>query len=168
MKEDEVKISDEQRESCRMPSADGLEAARLYLESYRHGCRMLRADRYAREYFDDGFDRDDEEKREDELDLSLVRARLCAVRSFVSSLPCGETGRMLLYYHYIRNSGRGMRRNARPFARGCIQATPTRPCSSRTCARAEPRHNSHAQITSRAASSRIYRRRAEKNNTEPK
>ena len=26
MKEDEVKISDEQRESCRMPSADGLEA----------------------------------------------------------------------------------------------------------------------------------------------
>lgn len=102
MKEDEVKISDEQRESCRMPSADGLEAARLYLESYRHGCRMLRADRYAREYFDDGFDRDDEEKREDELDMSLVRARLCAVRSFVSSLPCGETGRMLLYYHYIR------------------------------------------------------------------
>lgn len=77
-------------------------AAREYLESYRHGCRMLRADRYAREYFDDGFDRDDTEQHADELDISLVRARLCAIRGFISSLTCGESGRTLLYYHYIR------------------------------------------------------------------
>ena len=101
MKDEEV-ISPTEKSGCRVGSSDGLDAARKYLESYRHGCRMLRADKYAREYFDDGFDRDAQEKRSDELDLSLIRARLCAVRSFISSLPCGESGRMLLYYHYIR------------------------------------------------------------------
>ncbi len=93
MKEDEVKISDEQRESCRMPSADGLEAARLYLESYRHGCRMLRADRYAREYFDDGFDRDDEEKREDELDLSRAGAFRLRQRALAAAARALEQSR---------------------------------------------------------------------------
>ena len=77
--------NDVDRETKRMPACDGLEAAREYLESYRHGCRMLRADKYARDFF-----------------ISLIRARLCSVRSFISSLGCGETGRMLLYYHYIR------------------------------------------------------------------
>lgn len=101
MKEDEIASLDV-KNGCRVGSGDGLDAAREYLESYRHGCRMLRADKYAREYFDDGFDRDAQEKRSDELDLSLIRARLCAVRGFISSLPCGESGRMLLYYHYIR------------------------------------------------------------------
>lgn len=101
MKEDEI-ASPDVKNGCRVGSGDGLDAAREYLESYRHGCRMLRADKYAREYFDDGFDRDAQEKRSDELDLSLIRARLCAVRGFISSLPCGESGRMLLYYHYIR------------------------------------------------------------------
>ena len=101
MKEDEI-ASPDVKNGCRVGSGDGLDAAREYLESYRHGCRMLRADKYAREYFDDGFDRDAQEKRSDELDLSLIRARLCAVRGFLSSLPCGESGRMLLYYHYIR------------------------------------------------------------------
>ena len=101
MKEDEI-ASPDVKNGCRVGSGDGLDAAREYLESYRHGCRMLRADKYAREYFDDGFDRDAQEKISDELDLSLIRARLCAVRGFISSLPCGESGRMLLYYHYIR------------------------------------------------------------------
>ncbi len=88
--------------SARIPCGDGLDAAREYLESYRHGCRMLRADRYALDYFGGDVWRDPDERRADELDLSLVRARLCSVRSFISTLPCGESGRMLLYYHYIR------------------------------------------------------------------
>lgn len=82
---------------------DGLDDARRYLESYRHGARMLRADRYAREYFPDRCEeRDPEEAAADELDASLIRARLCEVRGFISSLECGEDGRALLYYHYIR------------------------------------------------------------------
>lgn len=99
-KEENICIDEEK--SCRADGGDGLDEARRYLESYRHGCRMLRADKYAREYFEDGFDRDAEEARSDALDTSLVRARLCAVRGFISSLACGESGRMLLYYHYIR------------------------------------------------------------------
>lgn len=86
----------------RAPGGDDLDAAREYLESYRHGCRMLRADKYARDFFHNGVERDDDELRTDEADISLIRARLCSVRSFISSLGCGETGRMLLYYHYIR------------------------------------------------------------------
>ncbi len=82
---------------------DGLDDARRYLESYRHGARMLRADRYAREYFSDLIEeRDPQEKAADELDASLIRARLCEVRGFISALECGEDGRALLYYHYIR------------------------------------------------------------------
>ena len=62
MKDEEV-ISPTEKSGCRVGSSDGLDAARKYLESYRHGCRMLRADKYAREYFDDGFERDAQEKR---------------------------------------------------------------------------------------------------------
>ncbi len=94
--------NDVDRETKRMPACDGLEAAREYLESYRHGCRMLRADKYARDFFGGGAERDADELRSDDADISLIRARLCSVRSFISSLGCGETGRMLLYYHYIR------------------------------------------------------------------
>lgn len=82
---------------------DGLDDARRYLESYRHGARMLRADRYAREYFSDlAEERDAAEAAADELDASLIRARLFEVRGFISVLECGEDGRALLYYHYIR------------------------------------------------------------------
>ena len=67
-----------------------------YLKAYKTNQRLLRLDRYERQYL--GY-RD----RSDEIlgDGAFARARMQEIRHFILSLANGDE-KLLLYYHYVR------------------------------------------------------------------
>jgi hypothetical protein len=100
------------RRFSRDVTAEELRGAEEYLSSYRHGARMLSCMRYGRLYMgerelpDDPLlsvcENEDGFGSGDEVDESLIRARMFSVRQFVNSLCCDSNARTLLYWHYIR------------------------------------------------------------------
>lgn len=69
-----------------------------YLKSYTLNRKLLRLDRYEKEYF--GTDRADFEAFGE---VPLARARMFDVRHFIMSLAnCDE--KILLYYHYVKGT----------------------------------------------------------------
>ena len=68
-----------------------------YLKGYRTNGKLLRLERYEREYFGTKDNCDFEAMGE----IPLARARMYEVRHLINSLPnCDE--KLLLYYHYIK------------------------------------------------------------------
>ena len=68
-----------------------------YLKSYRINGKLLRLERYEREYFKDNGSCDYEALGE----APLARARMYEVRHFINSLEnCDE--KLFLYYHYVK------------------------------------------------------------------
>ena len=68
-----------------------------YLKSYRINGKLLRLERYEREYFKDNGCCDYEALGE----APLARARMYEVRHFINSLEnCDE--KLFLYYHYVK------------------------------------------------------------------
>lgn len=67
-----------------------------YLRGYIINQKLLRLDRYEREYL--GY-RDTEESST--VDVSLARAKMFEIRHFVTEMKNGDE-KLLLYYHYIR------------------------------------------------------------------
>ena len=71
-----------------------------YLKSYRINGKLLRLERYEREYFGESDTVDFESLGE----VPLARARMYAVRHLINSLAnCDE--KLFLYYHYIKGEG---------------------------------------------------------------
>ena len=68
-----------------------------YLKGYSFNKKLLRLDRYERDYFGRNAETDIEYYGE----VPLARARMFEVRHFVMSLENSEE-KLLLYYHYIR------------------------------------------------------------------
>ncbi len=69
-----------------------------YLKSYRLNRKLLRLDRYEKEYF--GADDNDYESMGE---APLARARMFEVRHFITEMKnCDE--KLLLYYHYIKGN----------------------------------------------------------------
>ena len=80
-----------------MVSAEELKAAEDYLKSYRMNGKLLRLERYEKEYFH----RNDECDYEAFGETPLARARMYEVRHVINSLVnCDE--KLLLYYHYVK------------------------------------------------------------------
>lgn len=78
-------------------SAAELKAAEDYLKSYRMNGKLLRLEKYEKEYFD----RDDPCEYEAFGEIPLARARMYEIRHLINSLDnCDE--KLLLYYHYIK------------------------------------------------------------------
>ena len=78
-------------------SAEQIKAAEDYLKSYRMNGKLLRLERYEKEYFyrNDGCD------YEAFGETPLARARMYEVRHLINSLEnCDE--KLLLYYHYVK------------------------------------------------------------------
>lgn len=77
--------------------ASEIKRAEDYLKMYRMNGKLLRLERYEREYF----------KQKDNVDLEsigeipLARARMYTVRHFINSLPNSDE-KIFLYYHYIK------------------------------------------------------------------
>lgn len=67
-----------------------------YLKGYQSNRRLLRLDRYEREYL--GY-----RETPDEItgDGALARAKMYEIRHFIINLENGD-GKLLLYYHYVR------------------------------------------------------------------
>ena len=68
-----------------------------YLNSYRINGKLLRLERYEREYFVDKDAVDFEALGE----VPLARARMYEVRHLINSLPNSDE-KLFLYYHYIK------------------------------------------------------------------
>ncbi len=67
-----------------------------YLKGYAMNRKLLRLDRYEREFFGA-----DDKDMESIGEAPLARARMYEIRHFIMSLPnCDE--KLLLYYHYVR------------------------------------------------------------------
>ena len=77
-------------------AAEGLRQIENYLKGYRFNSRLLRMDRYEREFFNPtGIE------PESQGELPLARARMFEIRHFLMGIPnCDE--KLLLYYHYIK------------------------------------------------------------------
>ena len=74
-----------------------IKRAENYLKGYRINGKLLRLDRYEREYFKDKGTVEYESVGE----VPLARARMYEVRHFINSLPnCDE--KLFLYYHYVK------------------------------------------------------------------
>ncbi len=74
-----------------------IKRAEDYLKGYRINGKLLRLDKYEREYFKDKGAVEYESVGE----VPLARARMYEVRHFINSLPnCDE--KLFLYYHYIK------------------------------------------------------------------
>ncbi len=68
----------------------------LYLKGYQTSRRLLRLDRYEREFL--GY-----RETSDEIlgDSAMARARMFQIRHFIINLKNGDE-KLLLYYHYVR------------------------------------------------------------------
>ena len=74
-----------------------IKRAEDYLKGYRISGKLLRLERYEKEYFGVKDNCDFEAMGE----APLARARMYEIRHLINSLPnCGE--KLLLYYHYIK------------------------------------------------------------------
>jgi len=78
------------------PTAEEIKITENFLKSYKLNQKLLRLDRYEREYFG-ATDRDTEGLSE----TRLARPRMYDVRHFIMSLPNSDE-KLLLYYHYVR------------------------------------------------------------------
>ena len=76
-----------------------IKRAEDYLKGYRMNGKLLRLDRYEREFFSH---RDKGEVEYEALgEVPLARARMFEVRHFINSLPnCDE--KLFLYYYYVK------------------------------------------------------------------
>ena len=83
-------------EAIKMDERERLRRADEYLRGYQLNRKLLRVDRYEREYF-----HTDEGDVEAFGEAPLARARMFEIRHFVMSLENGEE-KLLLYYHYIK------------------------------------------------------------------
>ena len=68
-----------------------------FLNGYRLNAKLLRLDRYEREYFEERGVCDYESVGE----VPLAKARMYRIRHFITSLPNSEE-KIFLYYHYVR------------------------------------------------------------------
>ena len=74
-----------------------IKRAEDYLKGYRLNGKLLRLDKYAKEYFE----KSDAVEYESIGEVPLARARMYEVRHFINSFPnCNE--KLYLYYHYIK------------------------------------------------------------------
>lgn len=78
-------------------TAEEIKKADIYLKSYIYNGKLLRLDKYQKEYFKD------EQAIEIESlgEVPLARARMFAVRHLINSLPNSDE-KLFLYYHYIK------------------------------------------------------------------
>ena len=67
-----------------------------YLKEYRFQSRLLRMDRYEREFF-----RTRQSDTDSPSDQPIARAKMYEIRHFLMSLPNSDE-KLLLYYHYIK------------------------------------------------------------------
>ncbi len=74
-----------------------IKMAEDFLKGYRMNGKLLRLERYEREYFGDKANCDFEAMGE----VPLARARMYEVRHLINSLPNSDE-KLLLYYHYIK------------------------------------------------------------------
>ena len=74
-----------------------IKRAEDYLKSYRINGKLLRLERYEREYFGEKDNCDFEAMGE----APLARARMYEVRHFINMLPNSDE-KLLLYYHYVK------------------------------------------------------------------
>ena len=86
-----------QRTMSDIIDSNDIKRAEDYLKGYRTNGKLLRLERYEREYFGTKDNCDFEAMGE----IPLARARMYEVRHLINSLPnCDE--KLLLYYHYIK------------------------------------------------------------------
>ena len=78
------------------PTTEEIKITENFLKSYKLNQKLLRLDRYEREYFG-ADDRDTEGLSE----TALARPRMFDVRHFIMSLPNSDE-KLLLYCHYVR------------------------------------------------------------------
>ena len=77
-------------------SAEELRQIDDYLNGYRFSQKLLRLDRYEKQYFQSS-----EWEQESPGELPLARARMFEIRHAIMAIPnCDE--KLLLYYHYIK------------------------------------------------------------------
>ncbi len=79
-----------------MSTAEEIKITENFLKSYKLNQKLLRLDRYEREYFG-ADDRDTEGLSE----TKLARPRMYDVRHFIMSLPNSDE-KLILYYHFVR------------------------------------------------------------------
>ena len=82
---------------ARCPMIEGdIKKMNDYFMGYKLGRKLLRLDRYEREYF--GYRESPEELSGDAV---LARAKMFEIRHFIMSMKNGDE-KLLLYYHYVR------------------------------------------------------------------
>ena len=77
-------------------SAEQIRAVENYLKEYRFQGRLVRMDRYEREFF-----RAKSEKTGEPSEQPIARAKMYEIRHFLMELPNSDE-KLLLYYHYIK------------------------------------------------------------------
>lgn len=77
-------------------SAEELRQIEDYLKGYLFNQKLLRLDRYEKQYFQSS-----EWETEAPGELALARARMFEIRHAIMALPNSEE-KLLLYYHYIK------------------------------------------------------------------
>lgn len=77
-------------------SAEQIRAIENYLKEYRFQGRLVRMDRYEREFF-----RMKSENSDMPCDQPIARAKMYEIRHFLMTLPNSDE-KLLLYYHYIK------------------------------------------------------------------
>ena len=77
-------------------SAEQIRAIENYLKEYRFQGRLVRMDRYEREFF-----RQRQDNAGEPSDQPIARAKMYEIRHFLMTLPNSDE-KLLLYYHYIK------------------------------------------------------------------
>lgn len=95
-KEREEEGREDMTEATRIDERARLRAAEEYLRGYQLNRKLLRLDRYEKEYF-----HTDESDIEAFGEAPLARARMFEIRHFVMGMENGDC-KLLLYYHYIK------------------------------------------------------------------
>ena len=81
-----------------MPTAEEIKITENFLKSYKLNQRLLRLDKYEREFFGERYL---ERETEGFTEARLARPRMFDVRHFIMSLPNSDE-KLLLYCHYVR------------------------------------------------------------------
>ena len=77
-------------------SAEQIRIVENYLKEYRFQGRLVRMDRYEREFF-----RQRQDNSGEPSDQPIARAKMYEIRHFLMELPNSDE-KLLLYYHYIK------------------------------------------------------------------
>lgn len=67
-----------------------------YLSNYRYGARLLKMNKYEKEFYDSNYS-----KALNAEDEALVKAKMFEIKMFVTSLPPDDR-KLFLYYYYIK------------------------------------------------------------------